>query len=241
MLLVSDASPRPYDRREPENTPLYKIVSEHLETFLEELEEKYPEETRDSEESIMQDMRLRQPVEGYRAAVDPVFLAAAVDAKAGQRALDLGCGAGAALLCLARRVDGALVDGLEVQPEAIRIQGIAQAIDPPDIIRVAVIVLPLVFVDGHAIPTGVLGFAAGNVGLVDDFVIMQVVAVDHGDADAAVNMKHLAVLDMGETPHIRKNCLRRRLRALHRCPAHQDDKLVAAEPGDDVALPDAAQ
>jgi hypothetical protein len=39
LLLVSDAPPRPYERREPENTPLYRIVSEHLETFLEEVRE----------------------------------------------------------------------------------------------------------------------------------------------------------------------------------------------------------
>jgi uncharacterized repeat protein (TIGR03847 family) len=43
------------------------IMADSLETFLEELEEKHPEETREAEESIMQDMRLREPVEGlYR-------------------------------------------------------------------------------------------------------------------------------------------------------------------------------
>lgn len=60
---------------------------------------------------------LNQPASGYRAAVDPVFLAAAVQAGAGDTALDLGCGVGAALLCLATRIDGLLVDGLELQPE----------------------------------------------------------------------------------------------------------------------------
>ena len=49
-------------------------------------------------------VRLRQPVAGYRAAIDPVFLAAAVPAVPGDRALDVGCGAGAAALCLAIRV-----------------------------------------------------------------------------------------------------------------------------------------
>ncbi|PCI39115.1 MAG: methyltransferase [Rhodospirillaceae bacterium] len=58
---------------------------------------------------------LHQPVEGYRAAIDPVLLAAAVLAKANDRALDLGCGVGAAMLCLATRVDGLVVDGLEIQ------------------------------------------------------------------------------------------------------------------------------
>lgn len=66
---------------------------------------------------------LNQPIDGYRAAVDPVFLAAAVRAKAGERALDLGCGVGAAMLCLARRIDGLNIDGLELQPELAELAG----------------------------------------------------------------------------------------------------------------------
>jgi len=60
---------------------------------------------------------LNQPVEGYRAAVDPVLLAAAVRAEPNEKALDLGCGAGAAMLCLAARIDGLRIDGLELQGE----------------------------------------------------------------------------------------------------------------------------
>jgi tRNA1(Val) A37 N6-methylase TrmN6 len=59
---------------------------------------------------------LRQPRVGYRAATDPVLLAAAVPARAGEVALDLGCGVGAAGLCLIARVPGVRVVGLEVQP-----------------------------------------------------------------------------------------------------------------------------
>ncbi len=59
---------------------------------------------------------LCQPVEGYRAAIDPVFLAAAVPAFEGQQVLDAGSGAGAASLCLARRVEGVRVTGIEIQP-----------------------------------------------------------------------------------------------------------------------------
>lgn len=60
-------------------------------------------------------LRLLQPVKGYRAATDPVLLAAACPAETGQSVLDLGCGAGAATLCLGRRVPGLVLTGLELQ------------------------------------------------------------------------------------------------------------------------------
>lgn len=62
-------------------------------------------------------LMLFQPRKGYRAATDPVWLAAAVPARPGDTALDLGCGAGAAMLCLGRRVPGLSLTGLEVQPD----------------------------------------------------------------------------------------------------------------------------
>ena len=62
-------------------------------------------------------LHLWQPVRGYRAATDPVLLAACVDARAGQRVLDLGCGAGAASLCLAARVPRLVQAGLELQAD----------------------------------------------------------------------------------------------------------------------------
>ncbi len=61
-------------------------------------------------------VHLWQPKKGYRAGVDPVLLAASVDAVAGQSVLDVGCGAGAAALCLGRRVSGLELHGLEIQP-----------------------------------------------------------------------------------------------------------------------------
>lgn len=61
-------------------------------------------------------LRLLQPLKGYRAATDPVLLAAACPAEPGQSVLDLGCGAGAAALCLGHRVPGLGLAGLELQP-----------------------------------------------------------------------------------------------------------------------------
>jgi tRNA1Val (adenine37-N6)-methyltransferase len=62
-------------------------------------------------------LQLLQPLKGYRAATDPVLLAAACMAQPGQRVLDVGCGAGAAALCLGARVAGLGLWGLELQPD----------------------------------------------------------------------------------------------------------------------------
>jgi tRNA1(Val) A37 N6-methylase TrmN6 len=62
-------------------------------------------------------VRLRQPARGYRAAIDPVFLAAATPAGAGDRVLDLGTGVGAVALCLLARVPDCRVTGLERQAD----------------------------------------------------------------------------------------------------------------------------
>lgn len=62
-------------------------------------------------------LRIWQPKQGYRAAMDPVLLAAACPAQPGQSVLELGCGAGVAVLCLAARVPGVSVAGVEIQPD----------------------------------------------------------------------------------------------------------------------------
>ncbi len=59
---------------------------------------------------------LRQPVQGYRAAIDPVLLAAAIRVTGRVRVLDAGCGTGAAAFCLAARMHEADITGLEIQP-----------------------------------------------------------------------------------------------------------------------------
>jgi tRNA1(Val) A37 N6-methylase TrmN6 len=66
-------------------------------------------------------VRLRQPRDGYRAAIDPVFLAAAVPAADGERALEIGAGAGTAALCLAWRVPGLRISGVEIDPAMVRL------------------------------------------------------------------------------------------------------------------------
>ncbi|WP_370223343.1 tRNA1(Val) (adenine(37)-N6)-methyltransferase [Pararhodobacter marinus] len=58
---------------------------------------------------------IAQPRDGYRAATDPLLLAAAVPARAGQSVLELGCGAGTALIALATRVAGLSLSGIERQ------------------------------------------------------------------------------------------------------------------------------
>ena len=60
-------------------------------------------------------LTLEQPAAGFRAGMDSVMLAAAVPARTGETVLELGSGAGAAALCLAARVDGVHITGLEIQ------------------------------------------------------------------------------------------------------------------------------
>jgi tRNA1Val (adenine37-N6)-methyltransferase len=58
-----------------------------------------------------------QPRRGFRSGIEPVLLAAAVPARPGERVLEAGSGAGAALLCLAARVPGIGGLGVERDPE----------------------------------------------------------------------------------------------------------------------------
>ncbi len=66
-------------------------------------------------------VRLRQPAVGYRVAIDPVLLSAAIPAVDGETVLDVGAGVGGAALCLAARVPGLRVVGLEMQRELARL------------------------------------------------------------------------------------------------------------------------
>jgi len=64
-------------------------------------------------------VRYRQFAKGHRSGFEPVLLAAAVPAKPGQRVLEAGCGAGAAVLCLGWRVPGVVGAGLEIEPALV--------------------------------------------------------------------------------------------------------------------------
>ncbi|WND03264.1 methyltransferase [Temperatibacter marinus] len=64
-------------------------------------------------------IRLKQPKKGYRVSMDTVLLAASVPAKAGEHVLEPGPGSGGASLCLARRVPGVKVTGVELQDTMI--------------------------------------------------------------------------------------------------------------------------
>jgi tRNA1(Val) A37 N6-methylase TrmN6 len=62
-------------------------------------------------------LRYRQPANGYRTGIEPVLLAASIPARPGEHVLEAGCGAGAGLLCLAARVPGLALTGLDIAPE----------------------------------------------------------------------------------------------------------------------------
>ncbi|HEX2888829.1 tRNA1(Val) (adenine(37)-N6)-methyltransferase [Vineibacter terrae] len=69
-------------------------------------------------------VRLLQPARGYRVAIDAVLLAASVPVASGQRVIDVGCGVGAAALCLLARaaasgLSGVDAVGLDVQPRFV--------------------------------------------------------------------------------------------------------------------------
>jgi tRNA1(Val) A37 N6-methylase TrmN6 len=73
-----------------------------------------PTEAETTEDTLLGGrLAFRQPRRGYRVAIDPVLLAAAVAAGPDESVLDAGTGSGAAALCLARRLQGCRITGLE--------------------------------------------------------------------------------------------------------------------------------
>ena len=60
-----------------------------------------------------------QSAAGHRSGIEPVLLAAAVPARAGEHVLEGGAGAGAGLLCLLVRVAGTRATGVDADPVAV--------------------------------------------------------------------------------------------------------------------------
>ena len=68
-------------------------------------------------------VRVEQPQAGFRSGLDAVMLAAAIPARPGQTALELGAGAGTASLCLATRVLHVLITGVEIAGDLVALAG----------------------------------------------------------------------------------------------------------------------
>ncbi|TFV42583.1 methyltransferase [Bradyrhizobium frederickii] len=62
-------------------------------------------------------LRLKQKRSGHRAGHDAILLAAATEARPGDRVVDFGAGVGTAGLALARRVPGVALSLVEIDPE----------------------------------------------------------------------------------------------------------------------------
>lgn len=63
-------------------------------------------------------IRIFQPIDGYRASTDAVFLSSLISqVKANEQILDVGSGTGAVSLCLAHRFPQNKIIGLEIQTE----------------------------------------------------------------------------------------------------------------------------
>jgi tRNA1(Val) A37 N6-methylase TrmN6 len=72
-------------------------------------------ESETSEDAILGGrLRVRQPLRGHRVGHDAILLAAATGARAGEHAVDLGSGVGAAGLALAARIPGLRVTLVEI-------------------------------------------------------------------------------------------------------------------------------
>ncbi|HET9717269.1 MAG TPA: methyltransferase [Pseudolabrys sp.] len=70
-----------------------------------------------SEDGILDGaLRIRQPLRGHRVGHDAILLAAATQARPGDRAVELGAGVGAAGLALAARTPGMQLTMIEIDP-----------------------------------------------------------------------------------------------------------------------------
>ena len=73
-------------------------------------------------------IKIFQPVNGYRASSDAVLLSSAVQkAKSSDKILDLGSGTGAISLCLAHRFPKTSITGLEIQRDLVKLSNMSAA------------------------------------------------------------------------------------------------------------------
>jgi tRNA1(Val) A37 N6-methylase TrmN6 len=66
-------------------------------------------------------LKVFQPVDGFRAGSDTVFLAASINKIEKGKVLDVGCGVATASLCLAYRNKDVDIDGIEVNQDIVEI------------------------------------------------------------------------------------------------------------------------
>ncbi|MCK1651643.1 methyltransferase [Bradyrhizobium sp. 149] len=149
-------------------------------------------------------LRLKQKRVGHRAGHDAILLAAATEAKAGDRVVDLGAGIGAAGLALARRVPGIRLGLVEIDPELAEL---ARANAAANAIAAETIVLD-VTADAQAFAAS--GLAPDSV----DVVLMNPPFNDparhRGSPDQARQIAHVAT---GETLNAWMHAARRILRS----------------------------
>jgi tRNA1(Val) A37 N6-methylase TrmN6 len=149
-------------------------------------------------------LRLKQKRSGHRAGHDAILLAAATEARAGDRVVDLGAGVGTAGLALARRVAGIRLGLVEIDPELAEL---ARANAAANAIAAETIVLD-VTADAQAFAAS--GLAPDSV----DVVLMNPPFNDpsrhRGSPDQAREIAHVAT---GETLNAWVHAARRILRS----------------------------
>jgi tRNA1(Val) A37 N6-methylase TrmN6 len=149
-------------------------------------------------------LRLKQKRSGHRAGHDAILLAAATEARACDRVVDLGAGVGTAGLALARRVAGIRLGLVEIDPELAEL---ARANAAANAIAAETIVLD-VTADAQAFAAS--GLAPDSV----DVVLMNPPFNDpvrhRGSPDQAREIAHVAT---GETLNAWVHAARRILRS----------------------------
>ncbi|MFT4120282.1 tRNA1(Val) (adenine(37)-N6)-methyltransferase [Bradyrhizobium sp.] len=149
-------------------------------------------------------LRLKQKRSGHRAGHDAILLAAATQAEAGARVVDLGAGVGTAGLALARRVAGIRLCMVEIDPELAQL---ARANAAANGISAETIVLD-VTADAHAFAANGLGPDSVDVVLTNP--PFNDPARHRGSPDQARHIAHVAT---GETLQAWVHAARRILRS----------------------------